>query len=84
VNYTVIWKPEAEAELAELWLEAADRSAVTSAANRIDGLLGRNPDSQGESRTGSIRLMFVAPVGVFFDVREQDRIVAVLSVWRVP
>jgi hypothetical protein len=83
VNYTVIWKPAAHAELTELWLEASNRSDLTSAANKIDQLLKRDPHSQGESRSGSIRVMFVDPVGVFFDIREQDRIVAVLSVWRV-
>ena len=84
MNYTVTWKPAAQDELTELWLEAADRSDVTSAAHRIEQLLGRDPLAHGESRTGSIRVMFVSPVGVFFDVQEQDRIVAVLSVWRVP
>src|SRR5262245_48226683 len=34
--YTIVWLPTAEAELAQIWLDAADKNAVTQAANRID------------------------------------------------
>jgi len=83
VNYTVIRKPAAEAELAEMWLNAANRDVVAAAANEIDRLLGTNPAEQGESRSGATRVTFVYPVGVFFDVQEEDRIVSVLRLWRV-
>lgn len=29
MNYTVIWTPDAEAELAAAWMAATDREAVT-------------------------------------------------------
>jgi hypothetical protein len=36
MNYTVVWVPSAEQELAALWMAAADRDAVTRAAHEID------------------------------------------------
>ena len=41
-RYTVVWVRSAQDELAELWLEAADRNAVTTAAQAIDQELGEN------------------------------------------
>lgn len=34
--FTVVWQPETESDLAEFWLNAQDRDAVTQAANQID------------------------------------------------
>ena len=84
MNYTVVWKPPAEEELARLWIDAPERDLVAQAADRIDQLLKSNPLQQGESRSGSVRVLFVDPLGVFFDVNEQDRLVSVLKVWFVP
>ncbi|MHC4176588.1 MAG: type II toxin-antitoxin system RelE/ParE family toxin [Planctomycetota bacterium] len=84
MSYTVVWKPAAEEELAQLWTDADDRNAVTAAADEIDRLLRSSPHKQGESRRGSVRVVFIDPIGVFFDVQDQDRLVSVLRVWRVP
>ncbi|OHB84304.1 MAG: hypothetical protein A2V98_18720 [Planctomycetes bacterium RBG_16_64_12] len=83
MTYTVVWKPAAEDELARMWTDAADRAAVTAAANDIDRLLGSSPHDQGESRSGAVRVMFLHPLGVFFHTEDEDRIVSVLRVWRV-
>ncbi|NQU26214.1 MAG: hypothetical protein HQ567_33420 [Candidatus Nealsonbacteria bacterium] len=83
MRHTVVWKPAAEQELAGIWNEAADRVAVTAAANTIDRLLRTSPRDQGESRSGITRIMFVYPLGVIYDAQQQDRLVSVLRVWRV-
>ncbi len=83
MKYTVVWKPVAEAELAAMWTQAADRAAVTAAANQIDELLKTKPHEQGESRIGAIRVMFIHPVDVFFNVDDEDRRVEVIRVWLV-
>ena len=36
MRYSVLWKPQAEARLADIWLNAPDRDAVTSGAE-LDG-----------------------------------------------
>ena len=68
MRYTVVWKPEAERQLAELWMEAADPERLADAANLIDRELAVNPALVGEQRIGSIRIVFVSPLGVFFRV----------------
>src|SRR5450759_4456139 len=74
--------PDAEQELAALWMDAANRTAVTWAAHEIDGLLRHNPKEQGESRSLGRRVFFVRPLGVFFRVYSSDRVVQVQHVWR--
>jgi len=50
VRYNVNWLPDAEQELAEIWLSAVDRGIVTRTAHTIELLLRHDPDRQGESR----------------------------------
>src|SRR5438128_2191559 len=82
MNYTVLWVGEAEQELATLWINEAERAAVTEAAHEIDHRLRSNPDREGESRPHGLRVLFVAPLAVSFEVRPTDRVVHVLDVWK--
>jgi hypothetical protein len=81
MKYTVIWVPDAEQELAAIWIAAADRDAVTAAAHQVDQDLRRDPDTQGESRPEGRRIVLEHPLGVLFTIQPQDRIVYVLTVW---
>jgi hypothetical protein len=83
MKYTVVWTPSAEQDLAAVWLNAANRNAVTSAAHTIDGLLGQDPETRGTLRFDSVRTLLVPPLGVDFEVVEPDRIVYVLTIWDV-
>jgi plasmid stabilization system protein ParE len=76
----VLWKPAAEQELARIWTGAANRNAVSAAAEEIDRLLRADPLKQGESRSGAMRVLFIDPLGIFFHVAESDRIVSVVRV----
>jgi hypothetical protein len=82
MNYTVVWQPPALATLAKLWTDGPDRNAVAAASDSIDARLARDPLSQGESRDGPHRILFVAPLVVDFEVREAERTVLVLCVRR--
>ncbi len=82
MKFTVLWKPDAENKLIQLWMEFADRLAVRNAADEIDRLLANDPNEQGESRSGGVRILIVEPLAVFYAVREQDRIVDVARVSR--
>ncbi len=82
MNYTVLWRPLAERQLTQLWIDAVDRGAIASAADSIDALLRRDPQSRGESRGASTRIIFVSPLTALFEVHEQDRIVYVKAVGR--
>ena len=81
MSYTVVWHAEAEDELAQIWLEYAPQSSITSAANRIDELLRAQPTEVGESRPNDRRILLVPPLGVTYRVRQPDRFVHVLRVW---
>ncbi len=83
MNFTVLWSPEAEGELAEVWLNAEDRQAIVAATATIDARLKSNPKCFGESRSGNARIAFVRPLGVDFEVLSDDRLVYDLSVWQI-
>jgi hypothetical protein len=83
MKYTVVWKPEAERRLAELWMASDDPERFADAANLIERELAHSPESVGEQRIGSIRVVVVPPVGVHFRVNSGDRQVLVLTVWSV-
>jgi hypothetical protein len=81
MNYTVIWTPSAEQDLAAAWLAAANRPAVTVAAHAIEQDLRRTPLTVGESRESSISRVAVSPpLSVTFDVIVDDRTVFVRAV----
>jgi len=81
MRYTVLWLPEAESELARLWLEEPFRGNIELAANEIDLYLKVDPENAGESRDGNRRILFVTPLVVTFKVDQQDRVVRVREVW---
>jgi hypothetical protein len=83
MKFTVVWKPAAEAELAEIWTLAADKRSIAAAANEIDVRLAIQPETLGESRSGAIRVWLVGPIGVTYEIIPDDRIVRVLDVWTV-
>lgn len=79
--YTVVWKPSAKQDLAAIWMAASNRNAVTTASHRIDVLLETDPDTRGTVLYDTVRALVVPPLGVEFEVIEDDRTVWVLSVW---
>ena len=84
MRYTLIWKPSVEQRLAEIWLEAADRRAVTGAADRIDRQLRTRPLAVGESRDMQRRILIDDPLVVVYKVLEADCMVHVVGVKTVP
>lgn len=82
MNYNVDWSPDAERELADVWLNSPDRGAVTKAAAVIDQLLERDPENQGESRLKGRRILFAAPLAVIYRLHADERKVIVLHIWR--
>lgn len=81
MNYTVLWMPDAENELAAVWMASADRTAVTTAAAELDRRLADDPENEGESRVGTRRITFEKPLAIYFDVDAARRRVQVVRVW---
>ena len=84
MKFTVVWKAKAEAQLAELWMTATDRTTIREAASEIENALRSDPVSFGESRDAQTRVAVVAPLVVHFEVHEDDRRVTVLTLHSIP
>ncbi len=81
MNYSVLWLPAAEGELATIWVDSTDRTAVTRAAAELDRRLAANGPGEGESRPNNKRITFARPLAVLFHVKESTRTVSVVRVW---
>jgi plasmid stabilization system protein ParE len=80
MSYEVRWKRTARDQLANLWVSAANRRAVTDAANALDAQLQRDPLTCGEGVPGERRVLIEMPLVVVYRVREREKKVIVLSV----
>jgi hypothetical protein len=82
MRYTGIWEPPAENDLAAAWLAAVDQLAVTLAAHRLDVALGRHPFAIGLPRNSPVNRTAVdLPLGVDYEIVEDDKAVRVVHVW---
>lgn len=84
MKWTVIYRPPAQDELANIWLDAPDPQAVANAADGIDRILASKPLEVGESRGGRKRIIIEWPLTVLYEVFPEDAAVEVFSVfyWR--
>lgn len=82
MKYATTWTPEAENGLAEAWLHAPDRDAITAASHRLDRALSILPLTLGIPRKSSVnRIAVDLPLGIEFEIIEDDKKVRVLRVW---
>lgn len=84
MSYTVRWRKKAWNDLADIWLNASDQAAVTAASAAIESRLKRDPLRVGRAVRSSVHRGYsVPPLGVLFEVIEDDKRVIVLAVFRV-
>ena len=84
MNYSITWTSFAESELAIVWLDAPDRNAVTVAAAQVERLLAQTPFLVGRGHGSTVRrLAILGPLGIIFDIVEDDKKVIVQTCWRV-
>jgi hypothetical protein len=67
-RYTVVWVESSQNELAELWIAALDRAAVTAAADAIDEELSEDAPQKGIELREDLRALFAPPLRVIFAV----------------
>jgi hypothetical protein len=82
-RYTDVWHLSAQDELAELWIAARDRSAITAEAHLIDVELSQDAAAKGVEVAEGLRAFFSPPLRILFSVDEGDRIVEVARVGRL-
>lgn len=83
MKYAVNWNHTTLANLADIWTNADDPEAVTTAADRIDKLLESAPNEHGESREGFTRVLIYLPLEIEYDVDEKHHAVQVNAVWQI-
>jgi plasmid stabilization system protein ParE len=82
-SFTVRWTRFADAQLIRIWLSAADRAAVTGAANIIDRELADSPVSKGRALVPGFRELEASPLAVVFWVDVAAARVVVIAVRRI-
>jgi hypothetical protein len=83
MKYRVLWSPHAEARLEQMIREASAPAALAGAAREVDQLLLASPTAFGESRYETVRVGFVYPIGIQFEVMDDVRTVVVYDIWRI-
>lgn len=84
MKYRVTFLKAADQELADIWLTAADRTAVTIASFQLQQLLELRPLKAGESRGSSVsRTVINSPLAFDYEVIEDDKKVRVIHVWTI-
>ena len=78
--FSVEWSEESLQELAALWvrIESDSRALVTAACHDADRRLHVDPLGEGESRFGSQRILFIAPVALIYQLEPDEQTVTVL------
>jgi hypothetical protein len=82
MQYRVLWSPYAEERLERLLQESTEpfASLVAGAVREIDALLLDSPIEFDESRYDNLRIDFINPLGVDFEVIDDLRTVVVHDV----
>lgn len=84
MTYSVVYKKAALAQLAAIWVASPDQAGVTAASHWLEQAVGSRPLSFGESRKSSVvRVAHHPPLGIEFEVIEDDKKVRILRVWTV-
>jgi len=78
--FTVTWRRTADARLAQLWLDAPDKNAVTAAANEIDERLRIDPHRCGLKFSDQLYEWVHPPLVVLYRISEPDCLVEVMDV----
>lgn len=78
--YIVVWWEFAQSRLADLWISAADRTAIRRAADEIDRRLATNPKSCIESNHEGLCRMTIEPLYVQFTIDEENQAVIIWTV----
>jgi len=82
MTYRVLWSPHAEKRLELVLQDSTERELLAAAAREIDQCLMADPKAFGESRFDTVRVGFVPPLGVQFEVMDDVETVIVYDVWR--
>ena len=79
--YQVIWEPDAEQMLADIWLDSADPNSITTALAEADRFLSHDPFQLPQHLSEGLYRIDVPPLVLTFTIEEHARIAKVTWVW---
>lgn len=79
-RYSVVWSADTMNELAEIWLRASDRRAVTTAQAQMDDQLALGPRSRSTEVAEGLYKLVIAPLRVYFEIDESSRLVKITGI----
>lgn len=79
-RFTVVWRQDALDQLAQCWLDAPHRGAITISVQIVEEVLGRNPKAAGEHLSEGLYKVVAGVLRVLYTIREQEQTVCVESV----
>jgi hypothetical protein len=83
-RFTVVYLAEAEDNLIAIWADATDRDQVTESADAADRVLAENPLDYSVYLSEQLRRRDIPPLRFYYEVREDDRLVVISNVARLP
>jgi hypothetical protein len=83
MKYRVFWDPYAEGQLKQIIQDSAIHPQIVAAVRSINTQRTLDPCDLGESRFDEIRIAFVSPLALLFEVLQDVKTVIVCEVWRV-
>ena len=87
MSYGIVWSDPALEQLADEYLAArADGRGqqFNDAVNGLEANLSRDPNAQGESRSGPFRVVYDLPASLLYRVDEAGKKVVILAVRYLP
>lgn len=80
MRYSVVWSQDADDDLLNIWLSAANRGAITAAQSRIDSELAIHPLRNADHLAEGLYRLELSPLCVVFEVSDADALIRVESV----
>lgn len=80
MNYNLDWDVSARDTLATIWINSANRQAVTAAQARMDRLLAADPLGYGAPLSEGLYVLEVHPLRAVYEIDDTDKTVKVVSV----
>jgi hypothetical protein len=81
VSFRVIFVPQANRDLVDLWIESDQQQQMTTAVDHLVKQLQSNPSEVGEARSANRRVAFQSPIGIAFEVDQALQQVTVYQLW---
>ena len=77
------WEENAAVDLVGLWTQAEShrKELISLAINDLQDRLRLDPHGNSESRTGTDRIVFAAPLGAMIQIDDAAATVSILAIW---